>query len=168
MKTDRNYSVHRLTVCGIIACVYAVFTLGTAAISYGPIQVRLAEALCVLPFFAPWTMWGLAVGCLLANLFSTVSALDVAVGTLATLLAAFLTSRCKNRWLAPVPPVVCNALAIGAMLAIMQTPGAFWQGFGLFALQVGAGEFVSAYAAGSLVITIFQRQGLDERLRSIG
>lgn len=167
MKTDRNISVQRLTACGIIACVYAILTIGTAAISYGPIQMRLAEGLCVLPFVAPWTMWGVAVGCLLANLFSTVSALDVAVGTAATLLAAFLTSRCRNRFLAPLPPVVCNAVSIGALLAATQSPGAFWQGFGLFAVQVGAGEFAAAYGAGSLLLAVLKRQGLDERLRSI-
>ena len=110
---------------------------------------------------------GVAVGCLLANLFSTVSALDVAVGTAATLLAAFLTSRCKNRFLAPLPPVLCNAVAIGALLAATQSPGAFWQGFGLFAVQVGAGEFAAAYGAGSLLLVVLKRQGLDERLRSI-
>lgn len=167
MKTDRNFSVHRLTACGIIACIYALLTLGTAAISYGPFQFRIAEVLCVLPFFAPWTMWGLTVGCFCANLFSTVSALDVAVGTAATALAAFLTSRCRSRFLAVLPPIVCNAVAIGAMLSAVQTPDAFWQGFAVFGLQVGVGELVTVGGGGSLLITVFRRQGLDERLRSI-
>lgn len=167
MKTDRNISIHRLTACGIIACIYAVLTLGTASISYGPIQFRIAETLCVLPFFAPWTMWGLTIGCLIANLFSTVSALDILVGTAATALAAFLTGRSKNRFLAPIPPVICNSVFIGALLSATETPDAFWRGFGLFSLQVGAGEFLTAYLLGSVLITIFVRQGLDERLRGI-
>ena len=91
MKNDYKLSIHRLTACGIIACVYAVLTVATASFAYGPIQFRIAEAMCILPFFAPWTTWGLTLGCLLANLFSPVSALDIVVGTAATLIACLLT-----------------------------------------------------------------------------
>ncbi len=167
MKSDLRISIHRLTACGILACFYAVLTISTAAISYGPIQFRLAEALCVLPFFAPWTMWGLTLGCCLSNLFSTVSALDVVVGAAATLLAAVLTSRCRSRYIAPLPPVLCNAIAIGALLSATGTPESFWMGFGLFSLQVGAGEAAVMYLLGFPLLLTMQKQGLDARLRSI-
>ena len=109
MKNDYKLSIHRLTACGIIACVYAVLTVATASFAYGPIQFRIAEAMCILPFFAPWTTWGLTLGCLLANLFSPVSALDIVVGTAATLIACLLTARCRNKFLTPLPPVIVGA-----------------------------------------------------------
>ena len=167
MKDELRMSIHRLTFCGILACVYAVLTISTAAISYGPVQFRLAEALCVLPYFVPWSMWGLTMGCCLANLFSTVSMLDAVVGAAATLLAAFLTGRCKHPFLAPLPPVLCNAVAIGALLAATATPNAFWQGFGLFSLQVGAGEAAVLYALGLPLLLVLRKQGLDAQLRAI-
>lgn len=167
MKNELRISIHRLTACGILACVYAVLTISTAAISYGPIQFRIAEALCVLPFFVPWSMWGLTLGCVLANFFSTVSALDVIVGAGATLIAGFWTARCRRAFLAPLPPVVCNAVIVGALLAATATPDAFWQGFWIFAMQVGLGEGAVMYLLGLPLLLTMRRQGLDERLRSI-
>lgn len=167
MKNELRISIHRLTACGILACVYAVLTIATAAFSYGPIQFRVAEALCILPFFVPWSIWGLTMGCVLANLFSTVSALDVVVGTAATLLAGFWTSRCRKPWLAPLPPVICNAVFVGALIAATGMPEAFWEGFWLFALQVGAGELAVMYLLGLPLLLTLKRQGLGERLRSI-
>ena len=64
----RPLSVRRLTFSALIAAIYAVITITTGAIAYGPIQFRIAEALCILPFFLPFTTWGLFVGCILANL----------------------------------------------------------------------------------------------------
>ena len=167
MKNDWKLSVHRLTACGIVACLYAVLTISTAALSYGPVQFRLAEALCVLPFFAPWMVWGVTLGCLLANLFSTVSALDVIVGTLATLLAAVLSSRCKRALLAPLPPIICNSVIVGAMLAWVCAPENFWGSWGLFALQVGAGEAAVGYLVGLPLLIFFRKQGLGTRLHDL-
>ena len=167
MKNDLRLSIHRLTACGIIACVYAVLTVSTASFAYGPIQFRIAETMCVLPFIAPWTTWGLTLGCLLANLFSPVSALDIVIGTFATLIACLFTSRCRNRFLAPLPPVIFNAVLVGAMISWVSTPDAFWKGFFLFGAEVGAGELAVMYLLGLPLLLIFQRQGLDERLRSI-
>ena len=167
MKNDYKLSIHRLTACGIIACVYAVLTVATASFAYGPIQFRIAEAMCILPFFAPWTTWGLTLGCLLANLFSPVSALDIVVGTAATLIACLITARCRNKFLAPLPPVIVNAVLVGAMLAGVLTPDAFWKGFFVFGAEVGAGELVVMYLLGLPLLLVFRRQGLDERLRAI-
>ncbi len=167
MKHPLRISIHRLTACGILACLYAVLTISTAAISYGPIQFRIAEALCVLPFFVPWSVWGLGLGCALANLFSTASVLDVAVGTAATLFAGFLSSRCRHPFPAVLPPIFCNAIGIGALLAATGSPGAFWQGFGLYALQVGLGEGAVLLLLGLPLLLTMKKQGLDARLRGI-
>lgn len=70
-------------------------------LTFGPIQVRFSEALCLLPFLFPETAWGLGVGCLIANLFSPYGALDIVVGSLSTLIAALLTARCSPWTAAP-------------------------------------------------------------------
>lgn len=116
-----------MATAGIIAAVYAALTLLPIP-QYGGIQFRVAEAMTVLPFFFPEAIPGLAVGCFLANLLGSPFVLDWVFGTLATLLAALWTSRLKNRYLAPVPPVVCNAVIVGAEIAwfSVQDGAAFW------------------------------------------
>ena len=167
MKNDMRLTVRRLTACGIIAAIYAVLTIATSSFAYGPIQFRIAEALGVLPFVAPSPAWGVTLGCVLANLFSTVSALDIVIGTLATGIACLLTARCKSRFLAPLPPVIVNAVMIGAMLAGVLAADTFWRSFVIFGLQVGVGELAVMYTLGLALIVILRRKGLDERLRAI-
>ncbi len=77
--------------------LYAAVTILTASFAYGNIQFRIAEALCPLVALEPSLTIGLTLGCLIANLFSTVSALDIIVGTAATLLACLLTRFIKKR-----------------------------------------------------------------------
>lgn len=105
-----------LCEAGIIAAIYAALTLAFAPISYGMVQFRVSEALCVLPFFTPSAVPGLFIGCLISNIFGGNGLLDVIVGSLATLLAAYATYKIKSKWLAPLPAVIINALAVGAML----------------------------------------------------
>ena len=68
MKKDLSI-LRRMTICGVLAALYAALTLSTAAFAFGPIQFRIADALCVLPFFMPFTSIGLFIGCLIANIF---------------------------------------------------------------------------------------------------
>ena len=79
----------QLTLAALTAAAYAVLSYfgSIFGITYGPIQCRFSEALCVLPFFLPETAWGLGVGCLIANLLSPYGVLDIVVGSAATLLA---------------------------------------------------------------------------------
>ena len=135
--------------------------------AYGPFQFRIAEALCVLPAFLPITSLGLFVGCLIANLFSTVSALDIIIGSAATLIAALWTSRCKKPWMICLPPVVVNFVMVGAMLAYVYTPDAFLQGFLLMGAEVAFGEIVVLYALGLPLTLYLRRSGLDLRLQAL-
>ena len=64
----KNLSVRRLAFTGLLAAVYAALTMGLGFMSYGQLQFRVAEALCILPFFFPFASWGLFIGCLLANI----------------------------------------------------------------------------------------------------
>ena len=120
----------------------------------GYLVFDFAEALTVLPFLFPAATPGLFVGCLITNLLSPYGLLDIVMGSLTTLLAAFLTSRCKNRWLAPLPPVVCNGILVGGMLAWEQVgfTGAFGVTFALNAASVALGELIACYGLGSLLL----------------
>ena len=89
----KKLTLRHITTAAAVGAVYAAMSmLGSVfGVTFGPVQCRFAEALCVLPFFFPETVWGLFVGCLITNLLSPYGLVDIAVGSLATLLGAFLT-----------------------------------------------------------------------------
>ena len=149
-----KFSVRDLTLAAMLAAVYAVLTMALPIPQYGGGQIRFAEALTVLPFLFPAATPGLFVGCLIANLFSPYGVLDIVVGSLATLIAALITSRCRNVWLAALPPVACNMVLVGAVLAYEQagTSAAFWPAYGLNAVTVGAGEAIACLVLGVLLV----------------
>lgn len=153
-----------LCLSAIVAALYAAFTILTAPLSYGLMQFRLSEALMVLCWFEPSMGLGLTLGCLLANLFSTVTALDVVVGTLATALACLWTGRVRSPWLAVLPNILTNAVIVGAMLALVLFPDNPLMGFGLAFLQVGFGEAVVMYALGLPLLLFLRRTKLLDRL----
>jgi len=115
------YSAKQVSIAGLVGALYFAITItpGISAISYGQFQLRIAEALTVLPFLYPGTIAGLFVGCLLANLFGPFGIQDVVFGSLLTLAAAwltFLTRKVGRPALAPLPPVVLNAFGVSAYL----------------------------------------------------
>lgn len=141
---------------GIIAALYFVLTVVNASFSYGQIQVRISEALCVLPFFTPAAVPGLFLGCFFANLAgSTLGVFDIIFGSLATLAAAWITYFIKNKWLLPLPTIILNAFVIGAELHfILNLP--FWES----ALYVGAGEAIATYVLGiPLFFLLYKHRG---------
>ena len=145
-----------LVLNGVIAGTYAALTLAASALNlaYGPVQFRFSEALTVLPFLFPGTWPGLFVGCLVANLLSPYGLVDIVVGSLATLLAAIWTEKTRSQWLAPLPPVVCNAVLVGGMIAWYEVgfTSRFPAVFGVNALWVGLGEALVCYILGMLLI----------------
>jgi uncharacterized membrane protein len=154
---SQNSRTLRLALSAIIAAAYAAVTIALAPISYGPIQFRISEALTVLPFLLPFTVWGLWVGCILANLF-TGSIVDILFGSLATLLAALFTAffgkrgnTVKNRLLGCLMPVVFNAVIVGAVLTwgyqLQSFPSPLLS-YGFNALTVGLGELGVLYFIG--------------------
>lgn len=156
-----KFTTRQLATAGIIAALYTVLSLFASVfgIAYGPIQCRFSEALTVLPFFLPEAIPGLFVGCLVTNLMSTVGPLDIIFGSLATLLAALWTRRMPNKWLAPLPPVLCNAVIIGAMIAWYEVgfTSAFAGAFAYNALTVGLGEAIACYVLGLLLLELLPR-----------
>ena len=161
----QSAETRRLAVCAVVAALYAALTILTASFSFGPFQFRAAEALCVLPLFVPYTGWGLVVGCLIANLFSTVSALDLIVGPLATALACALLIRRRRAWVAVLAPVVCNGLLVGAMLAWVNLPAdLFWHGLAMFGGEVSLSELAVMLLLGLPLLLLLRRTDLLRRL----
>ncbi len=155
----RRFSTRELTLAAVTAAVYAALTILIPGPSFGFTQLRVAEALAVLPFLFPATAPGLAVGCLIANLLSPYGPLDMLFGTLATALAAFLTAKMPNQYLAPLPPVLCNALLVGGTLAWYETgfgPG-FWGMFALSGAGVALGEICACYILGLLLLSVLSK-----------
>lgn len=145
-----------LALNGVIAAAYAALTLVASAmnLAYGPVQFRFSEALTVLPFLFPGTWPGVFVGCLVANLLSPYGPIDIIIGSLATLIAALLTQKTSHAWLAPLPPVVCNMVLVGGMLAWYEVgfTAQFPALFAVNALWVGIGEAVVCYVLGILLL----------------
>ncbi|MDO5111948.1 MAG: QueT transporter family protein [Clostridia bacterium] len=144
----------------LIGALYVLLTLLFAPISSGLVQVRVAEALCVLPCFTFSAVPGLFVGCLIANLLTGAAPYDVIFGSLATLLAADCTWRMRkagwSKWLMPLPSVVWNALIVGWLLCYVYAVGV---SFPLCALYVGAGQALACYALGMPLMALLGKYG---------
>lgn len=142
---------------GMVAALYVELTLIASAmgLASGQIQLRLSEALTILPCFFPAAVPGLFVGCLLANLLTGCVLWDVAVGSLATLLGTLGTRLLrKNRWLAVLPPIVSNILLVPPVLA--------WaygveESIPFLMLTVGLGEVLSCGVLGELMYSALDK-----------
>lgn len=157
----KKLDVRQLTLSAMVAAIYFVLSYfgNIFGLTYGSVQCRFAEALCVLPFLFPSTIPGLFVGCLLTNLMSTVGPLDIVLGSLATLLGALLTAKMPNRYLAPLPPVLCNGVIVGAMIAWYEVGfgPAFWGAFAFNGVSVAVGELLACYILGSILLYALPR-----------
>lgn len=154
----RNRTAY-LAEASLIAALYVVLTTVFSGFSFGQFQVRISEALCVLPYFTSAAVPGLFAGCLVGNLISGAVPADVIFGSLTTLTAAFLSrmlaspkvaSRISNnKWLVPIPPIVLNALIVPLILKF---------GYGLNLpymlnlVTIGAGELISCMGLGMLLL----------------
>ncbi len=153
----RNLTARKLTLAAAVAALYAVLSYfsNIFGIAYGPIQCRFSEALCVLPFFFPSAVPGLFIGCLISNLLSPYGLPDVIFGSAATLVAAVWTSRLNHKLLAPLPPVLCNGLIVGAVIAFegATESGAFLSLFAYHAFTIALGELLACYVLGGILLT---------------
>lgn len=146
-----------LCAAAVVGAAYAVLTIALAPISYGAIQFRVSEALCILPFFLPGTAWGLFAGCIIANLL-TGNIFDIIFGSLATLGAALCSASIGKRGqgrgaaaLACLMPVIFNAIVVGAVITAAYNGLNILSHFGVFAfnaLTVGLGEAGVLYLIG--------------------
>ena len=144
-----------ITRAASIAAVYVVLTLVFAPISYGEVQVRISEALTILPFFTPAAVPGLFIGCLIANITGGAIIWDIIFGSIATLLGAIGTYKLRNnRWLAPIPPIISNTVIVPLVLrfgygVVLPIP--------LLMLFIAIGEVISCYVLGEILLTLLAR-----------
>ena len=166
----KNLSVRRLVRCAVIAAVYVVVCLVLAPFSYGAVQVRVAEVLCLLPVFGAEYIVGVTLGCFLANLLGS-TVVDVVFGTLATLLACRVTYKLRDIRVkglaipASLPPVVFNMIIVGAFeITFFFSDGAPTAMLAVFnAVTVGIGELISCTILGvALVKLIESNAGLNK------
>lgn len=158
------------TKAAVIASLYVALTMIFSGWSFGNIQFRISEALTILPFVMPEAIPGLFVGCVAANMMTPNNVpLDMAVGSLSTLLAAALTFRTRSRYAAPIPPIAVNAVTIPFVIALSSAPGGggFWSIYIFNALTVAAGQFAVCYVLGLLLLTALEKTGVLAKIKSI-
>lgn len=154
--------IRYLTKASLIAAIYIVLILvqllpfPLASLTFGPIQLRLAEGLALLPLVETAAVPGLFVGVLLANLllapYSGFGLLDIIGGSLVTLLAAYLTSKMKNKWTGMLPPVVLNGLIVSIWVSYFtKVP------YPLTVLGIGGGELASVLIFGSVILYVYDK-----------
>ena len=151
MKNKKKPTLY-LAQSAIIAALYVALTLIFAPISFGVVQLRVAEALTILPLFTSAAIPGLFIGCVLANLFGGAIIWDIVFGSLATLIGAILGYALrKNRWLVPIPAILANTVIV---------PFVLFYGYGftdtalpwLF-VYIFVGEVLGCYLLGELLAT---------------
>ena len=153
----KNRKILFMTQGALIAALYVAFSF--IAYSFGlsgnaVVQMRLSEMLTVLPAFMPAAIPGLAIGCLLTNLLTGCAVWDVIFGTLATLLGAIGTFLLrKNKWLAPLPPILANTIILPPVLATVYG-GATSP---VFILTVGLGEIVCCGILGEILVFFMKK-----------
>lgn len=145
-----------MTQAAMIAAVYVVLTVVFAPIAFGQVQIRIAEALTILPLFTPAAIPGLFIGCLIGNIVGGAVLPDIIFGSLATLIGAIFTYLLRNqsKYLAPLPPIIANIIVVPLVLryaygVLLPIP--------FMMLTVGIGEVVSCGVLGIIVYTALQR-----------
>lgn len=146
----KNKNVTFMTQAAMIAAIYVVLTYLFAPFSFGEIQVRIAEALTILPLFTPAAVPGLFIGCLIGNILGGAILPDIICGSIATLIGAVFTYMLRGRRpaLGTIPPIAANTVIVPFVLKYayaVPLPLPFMM------LTVGIGEILSCGILGMAV-----------------
>lgn len=156
MKTNTQNQVMLLVHAAMIAALYVVLTFlaNSLGLASSAIQIRFSEALTVLPYFTPAAIPGLFVGCLLSNILTGCALPDIIFGSLATLIGAVFTRKIrKYKWLAPVPPILANAVIVPFVLLYAYGIRPLWLSF----VTVTIGEMISCGVLGMILLFSLQK-----------
>ncbi|WP_394524371.1 QueT transporter family protein [Lacrimispora sp. JR3] len=155
MNYKSSEKTYFMVFSAAIAALYTVLTMVFAPISFGPVQFRISEILCILPFFTPAAIPGLFIGCLLSNFLCGAATLDVIFGSLATLIGAIGSYKLrKNQWLVCVPPILANTIIIPWVLRFAYgSQDLIWYAM----ITVGIGEILAIGVLGNLLLGILNR-----------
>ena len=170
-RSKNKKRIYFVTLNGMIAALYVVFTLPFANIAYGPIQFRLAEVLTVLPVFSAATIPGVSLGCFIANLINpnNLGPVDIIGGSIATLIAGYFSWLIgkKNKPLGIIPPIVFNGLIVGGYLPfLLVDPGSTvtLQAIGISMLSVAGSEAVLLVVLGIPLIILISKTRIKDIL----
>lgn len=160
MKTNTQ----KLVFAAVVGAAYAALTLLLAPISFGLVQFRVSEALCILPVFMPYSAWGLFLGCALSNLLGGFGIMDIVFGSLATLASSLcIVAITKGRnlfWMRSIlvclMPVVWNGAVIGAIIAF-SSGVPFGLGYIIYMIQIAFEEAVVMFALGLPLMRMLPR-----------
>lgn len=151
-----------LTKASLIAAIYIILVLiqalpfPLANLTFGAIQLRLAEGLTLLPLVEAAAVPGLFVGCLLANLilapYSGFGLVDILGGSLVTLAAAYLTSKAKNKYMGMIPPVLLNGLIVSIWVSYFTKVPYLYT-----VLGIAGGELASVLLCGNLILYVYEK-----------
>lgn len=152
----RNKRVLFMTQAAMIATIYVVLTVIFAPFSFGQVQVRISEALAILPYFTPAAIPGLYIGCLIGNIIGGAILPDIIFGSLATLIGAVFTYLLRNhgKFLAPLPAIVSNTLIV---------PFILYYAYGItlpipiLMLGIVVGELISCGLLGMILLSALQK-----------
>ena len=151
----KRKTAYFLVQSAMIAAIYIVLTLMFIPLGFGPVQFRISEALCILPYFTPAAIPGVFIGCLLSNALGGAVFLDVVFGSLATLIGAvgswFLR---RFRWAVCIPPILSNALIIPWVLRFAYGNS---QIIPYMMVTVGIGEVLAVGVLGNLLMLSLER-----------
>jgi len=150
----KNSKTLNMVHAAVIAALYVILTFLSAAMGLG--EVRLSEALCILPYFTPAAVPGLTVGCVLANLLTGCGPWDVIFGSVASLIGAFGTWLLrKKHWLfAPWPSVISNVIIVSTVL-YLTAGGNTLLGWGIY---IGISELVSCVVLGYILLMVIKKR----------
>ncbi|MBA4699886.1 MAG: QueT transporter family protein [Ruminococcus sp.] len=156
MKKLRINNVLFMAQAAMIAAIYVVLTIVFAPFSYGEVQVRISEALTILPVFTPAAIPGLFIGCLISNILGGCILPDIIFGSFATLIGAVFTWQLRNKspFLAPLPPILSNTIIVPLILRygyLVPLPIPFMM------LTVGIGEVISCGVLGMILYTALNK-----------
>ena len=152
MKENKT---RNLVYGALIAAIYVVLTMVFRPISFGPIQFRISEALCILPYFTPAAIPGVFLGCLISNMLGGAVMMDVVFGSLATLIGAVGSWILrKNRYLVSVSPILSNTLIIPWVLKFAYgSEDLIWY----MMVTVGIGEVLAIGVLGQILLTALDK-----------
>ena len=153
----KNQIVRRIAANAIVAALYFALVAASIPLSFGMIQIRIAEFLVLLCFFRKDYIIGVTVGTLLANVFSTMLPWDLIFGTLATLIAATGVSLCKHLLVASFIPVIVNGFIVaGELVALVPEIASSYNYFAVVGF-VAAGEAIAVIALGYSLMMVLHR-----------
>jgi len=171
----------KLVQAALLAAVYTTLTLVMGTLSFGFdtglgfIQLRVAEAMTLLPVFSPTAIVGVTLGCALSNAvgfsmgLNILGAYDILFGTAATLIASILTYylrkvRIKNvPFLAALPPILVNAVIIGLELTWMLSGRFVAQVFWIQAAGVAVGQTIACIGLGIPMVAMMEKTGFSKK-----